>query len=246
MSYPFDGKREVDVSVVIPAFNEEESIAACVDEIRAVMDGLGEPYEVIVVDDGSTDGTFGILRKKKKDMHRLVILRFDANHGQTAAFDAGFRAARGKAIVTLDADLQNDPADIPRLLELLDRWDVVCGYRQKRHDSPVRRASSRIANWVRNKLTHESIRDVGCSLRAFKAECVGGLKLYNGMHRFLPTLLRLDGYSVTEVSVGHRRRRWGKSKYGIRNRLFRGLRDLMAVRWMRSRWLRYRIEEQVE
>jgi len=163
-----------------------------------------------------------------------------------SAFDAGFKAARGKAVITMDADQQNDPADIPRLLEALEQWDVVCGYRQKRHDSVVRRISSRVANWVRNKLTRESIRDVGCSLRAVKRECLQGLKLYNGMHRFLPTLLRLDGWRVTEVPVNHRPRRRGKSKYGIRNRLFRGLRDLMAVRWMRSRWLRYRIAERIE
>ena len=236
----------VEVSVVIPAFNEQESIAACLDELTRAMEGLARPYELIVVDDGSTDSTFEVLKERKRDIPQLVVLRFEANHGQTAAFDAGFKAARGKMIATMDADLQNDPGDIPRLIELLDRWDVVCGYRRKRHDSFVRRASSRIANWVRNKATGETIRDVGCSLRAFKAECLRGLKLYDGMHRFLPTLFRLDGHTVTEVPVHHRPRRWGKSKYGIRNRLLCGLRDLMAVRWMQSRWLRYRIEEKIE
>jgi len=236
----------VDVSVVIPAYNEEESVGSCVDEVAAVMDGLGRPYEIIVIDDGSTDATFSVLAEKRQVVASLVVLQLDTNHGQTAAFDAGFRAARGAAIVTLDADLQNDPADIPLLLSHLVEFDVVCGYRRERHDSAVRRASSRIANWVRNKLTQESIRDVGCSLRVMRAECVAGLKLYDGMHRFLPTLLRLDGWTVTEVAVNHRPRQWGTAKYGIGNRLFRGLRDLMAVRWMRSRWLRYRVVEKLK
>ena len=241
-----DGKPAIGVSVVIPAFNEEESIGPCLDEVTGVMAHLGQPYEVIVIDDGSTDGTFAASKRKKKDMPQLVLLRLDSNHGQTAAFDAGFKVARGKVIVTMDGDLQNDPADISRLIELLNQWDVVCGIRERRRDSLVRRASGRIANWVRNKLTDEQIHDVGCSLRAFRAESVRGLKLYTGMHRFLPTLLKLDGWTVTEVRVSHRPRQWGRTKYGIRNRLFRGLRDLFAVRWMKSRWLRYQIKERIE
>ena len=241
-----DTKSGVDISVVIPAFNEEECIGRCVDEVRAVIARLGGRYEIIVVDDGSTDGTFDLLKQCKERTPELVVLRFDGNYGQTAAFDAGFKAARGRVVVTMDADLQNDPNDIPELVRLADQWDVVCGYREKRHDSVVRRISSRIANWVRNTLTHESIRDVGCSVRAIRAEALKGLKLYNGMHRFLPTLLRQDGCSVSEVPVKHRPRRWGRAKYGIRNRLFRGLRDLFAVRWMMSRWLRYRVEERIE
>ncbi len=240
-------KSAVAVTIVIPAYNEEAVIGACLDELAALMSAQEQgTYEVIVVDDGSTDRTFEVLKEKKQAMAELVVLRFDANHGQTAAFDAGFKAARGRAVVTMDADMQNDPADIPSLLEHLDRCDVVCGVRRRRRDSIVRRASSRIANWVRNRLTGEQIRDVGCSLRAFRAEALQGLKLYNGMHRFLPTLLRLDGWRVTEVPVNHRPRKEGKTKYGIRNRLFRGLRDLFAVRWMQSRWLKYRIAERIE
>jgi len=240
------GGCQVELSVVIPAYNEEESVGECVAELRQVMEGLGRPYEIIVVDDGSSDGTFELLQEQKRDFPELVIIRFDSNHGQTAAFEAGFKTAKGEIIVTIDADSQNDPADIPRLLELTEFWDVVCGYRITRRDSVVRRVSSRIANWVRNALTDESIRDVGCSLRAIRAECLEGLKLYNGMHRFLPTLLKLDGCAVTEVAVRHRPRRHGKSKYGIRNRLFCGLRDLMVVRWMKSRRLRYEIEVKIE
>jgi len=236
---------EPEISVVIPAFNEEESIARCVRAVAAVMDALGRPYEVVVVDDGSTDGTFAALRAVLDEVPALRALRFARNAGQTAAFDAGFKAARGRTVVTMDADLQNDPADIPRLLGLLGGWDVVCGVRAKRRDSLVRRASSRIANAVRNWLTGEKIRDVGCSLRAYRAESLRGLKLYKGMHRFLPTLIKLDGFSVTEVEVSHHPRRWGRAKYNVRNRLFRALRDLFAVRWMKSRWLNYRVEEEI-
>jgi glycosyltransferase involved in cell wall biosynthesis len=184
--------------------------------------------------------------EKKEEIDELVIVRLDGNQGQTAAFDAGFKSARGRVIVTMDADMQNHPGDIPDLLKNIEEYDVVCGIREKRQDSIVRLVSSRIANWVRNRLTHEQIEDVGCSLRAMKAECVSDLKLYDGMHRFLPTLLKLDGWTVTEIPVSHRPRKRGQAKYGIRNRLFRGLRDLFAVRWMQSRWLRYNIKERIE
>jgi len=233
------------VSLVIPAFNEEECIAESLREAVGVLSGLGVPYEIIVVDDGSTDRTFELLREAKGETPALRVLRFARNCGQTAAFDAGFKAVRGRQVITMDADRQNDPADIPRLLDSLADYDVVCGVRRKRRDSLVRRLSSRIANAVRNWLTGDNIRDVGCSLRAFRAESLRDLKLYTGMHRFLPTLLKWDGWTVTEVSVNHRARTQGRSKYGIGNRLFRGLRDLFAVRWMRSRWLSYEVAEEI-
>jgi glycosyltransferase involved in cell wall biosynthesis len=237
----------IEVSVVIPAYNEEAVIGECLDEVAQLMrEKVAGPFEVVVVDDGSTDGTVDLLRKIKGRMPELVVLRFGKNNGQTAAFDAGFRAARGRSIVTMDADMQNDPRDIPELLSLLDKWDVACGVRQKRRDSLVRRVSSRIANFIRNRMTGESVKDVGCSIRAFRSEAIKGLKLYEGMHRFLPTLLKLNGNTITEIPVNHRPRERGKTKYGIRNRLFRGLRDLFAVRWMRSRWLHYDVVERIE
>jgi len=233
------------LSVVIPAYNEEECIEECVAELCAVMERLGETYEVLVVDDGSSDRTFECLRSLKARYPRLRVLRFAANAGETAAMDAGLKNACGELIVTMDADLQNDPADIPRMVEMAKDWDVVCGVRAKREDSVVRRLSSRIANWTRNKVTHESISDVGCTLRLMRAPYVRNLKLYTGMHRFLPTLLRLDGCRIVEIPVNHRPRLKGKSKYGVWNRLFKGIYDLVAVRWMQTRWLRYRISEEL-
>ncbi|HRU06767.1 MAG TPA: glycosyltransferase family 2 protein [Candidatus Brocadiia bacterium] len=230
-------------SVVIPAYNEEECIERCVREVCEVMDTLNQPYEVIVTDDGSKDRTLAILVSLKKEFPQLVVLHLKKNSGETAATDAGFRRARGEIILTFDADLQNDPHDAPRLLQMMDQWDVVCGVRAKREDSFIRRASSRIANGIRNWITHENISDTGCSTKVFRAKFVRNVKLYTGMHRFLPTLMRLEGARVTETPVNHRQRGGGQSKYGVWNRLFKSLRDLFAVRWMQSRWLRYEVEE---
>jgi glycosyltransferase involved in cell wall biosynthesis len=168
-------------------------------------------------------------------------LRLRENRGQTAAFDAGFKAARGRWVVTLDADLQNDPRDIPALLGALDEYDAAVGYRRKRRDSWLRRISSRIANAVRNRLSGDDIIDTGCSLKAFRRECLQGLRLFTGMHRFLPTLLRMEGFRVVQLPVNHRPRTRGSSKYGMWNRAFRAFADLLAVRWMRKRRLDYEI-----
>jgi len=195
------------------------------------------------VDDGSRDGSDERLLELAKRDQRVHPIRFDGHQGQSAALDAGFRAARGEVTAMLDADLQNDPADIPRLLEALDRADVVNGVRVDRRDSWVRKISSWIANGFRNWVTRESVTDVGCALRVMRSSYLRKLKLYHGMHRFLPTLLRMEGARVIEVPVNHRPRRHGVSKYGISNRLFVGLVDVFAVRWMQSRAVRYRIKE---
>ena len=225
------------LSIVIPLFNEEENLEPLAAELAAALDGLDYGYEVLFVDDGSRDGSPAVLARLAATDPRLRVLRQPANRGQSAAFAAGFRRARGEIIATLDADLQNDPADLPRMLAELDGCDVVCGVRTERHDSLVRRASSRIANGVRNRLTGESITDVGCSLRVMRARHARRLQMFDGMHRFLPTLLRLEGARVKEVPVRHRPRLRGVSKYGIHNRLWRGLADLFAVRWMQRRWI---------
>jgi glycosyltransferase involved in cell wall biosynthesis len=202
----------------------------------------------VAVDDGSTDDSLAELKRLKGAHPELHIVAFDRNAGQSAAFVAGFRAARGRAIVTLDADLQNDPADVPALLAELERSGAACvaGYRANRRDTPWKRLQSRIANGVRNWLTAETIRDTGCSLKAFRADAVRALPAINGMHRFLPTLIRRDGGLVTEVPVSHRPRRFGTTKYGMWNRVFRALRDAFGVRWLLRRALRYRVREELQ
>lgn len=229
---------------MIPAYNERENLAPLLEEIGAAL--AGRDYEVIVVDDGSTDGSLEMLKTLQRGEPRLHYIAFERNAGQTAAFAAGFRAARAPVVVTLDADLQNDPADIPLLLETMERSGAtaVAGYRATRRDTPWKRLQSRIANGVRNRLNGEAIRDTGCSLKAFQADAVRALPLFAGMHRFLPTLIKMHGGTVAEVPVSHRPRRHGTTKYGMWNRVVRSLADALAVRWMQRRVLRYRVREE--
>jgi len=235
----------VELSLVVPAYNERDNLAPLLAEIAAALSG--RRYEVIVVDDGSTDGTLEVLKTLRRQYPALRILAFERNAGQTAAFAAGFRAAAAPIVVTLDADLQNDPADIPRLVETLQHSGVtaVAGYRANRRDTSWKRLQSRIANGVRNRLNGEVIRDTGCSLKAFRTDAVRDLPLFSGMHRFLPTLIKMQGGSVSEVPVGHRPRQHGVTKYGMWNRVWRSLVDAFAVRWMQRRALRYRVREEV-
>ncbi len=235
-----------EISLVIPVYNEEENLPVLAAEIRAALEPVGRPYEVILVDDGSTDATPEVMRRLAREDPRVRILRQRRNSGQSAALDAGFRHARGGTVVTLDADLQNDPADIPRLLDRMEGFDVVSGVRARRQDDWVRRVSSKIANRVRNRVTHESVTDVGCTLRAMRTEFVQRIPVFNGMHRFLPTLLRMEGARVTEVPVNHRPRLHGQPKYNIRNRAFRALVDLFGVRWMQKRWIDRRLAEEID
>jgi glycosyltransferase involved in cell wall biosynthesis len=195
------------------------------------------------VDDGSRDGSANAIRALAQRDRRVVGAFFAHNCGQTAATSAGIHLARGELIATLDADLQNDPADLPQMIAMLRGHDAVVGYRTKRHDHFVRRASSKIANAIRNTISEDEIRDTGCSLKLFRAHAIQSIPLFEGMHRFLPTLLRYHGYSVIEHPVNHKPRVAGKSKYGVWNRAFRGLKDLLAVRWMRGRLLRLPLEE---
>jgi len=237
----------VELSLVVPAYNERDNLAPLLGEIAAALDGAVPSYEVIVVDDGSTDGTFEALKTLRRKYPQLHIISFEGNAGQTAAFAAGFRAARAPIVVTLDADLQNDPADIPKLVAELQRSGAtaVAGYRAARRDTAWKKLQSRIANGVRNRLNGEVIRDTGCSLKAFRTEAVRDLTLFTGMHRFLPTLVKMNGGTVTEIAVGHRPRQHGVTKYGMWNRVWRSLQDAFAVRWMQRRALRYRIREEV-
>ena len=231
-----------EVSVVLPVFNEEGNLRRLLEEILPAVRGLGRTFEILFVDDGSRDRSPEILRELAAEHPEVAVWRLDRNHGLSSALDAGFRSARGRVIVTLDADLQVDPADIPRLHALLADHDMVCGWRRERSDPLVKRASSRVANWWRNLRTGEAMHDITCPLKVFRASIVPHLPPYDGMHRFYPTLARMAGFRVVEVPVAHRPRAAGASKYGVWNRLWKGLSDLRTVRWMQRNRLDYRKE----
>jgi len=235
----------MDLSVVFPVFNEEENVPILLEEITKALAGEPWSYEIIAVDDGSRDRSLDVLRAARAKYPNLRVIALDKNSGQTAALDAGWRAARGQFVVSLDADLQNDPADIPRMLRKREELgvDMIIGVRVNRHDTWSRKMQSKIGNGVRNWITGDRITDTGCSLKLVRREAVDRVRLYTGMHRFLPTLVRMAGYKVAEMPVSHRARRFGVSKYGAMNRAFRGLVDCMAVRWMGKRMLSYTIRE---
>ena len=228
-----------ELSVVIPVYNERDNLHPLTAQTLKALTGQVSSFEIIYVDDGSTDGSGALLDQLAQHHPEVQVVHFIRNYGQTAAFDAGFRHARGALIATLDADLQFDPADIPRLLPLAEQYDLVCGWRRDRHDTLVKRLSSRIANLVRTTVTHDGVHDTGCSLKVFRRAIIERVPLFEGMHRFFPALARMHGFSLTEVPVHHYPRAHGQSKYGIGNRLFKGLYDLIAVRWMQKRCLRY-------
>ena len=226
------------VSVVVPVFNEEENMSILQSELRSALAGLN--YEIVFVDDGSTDGS----ADKIDTAPNVRVVRFEKNTGQSAALYTGIRAARGKTIVMIDSDLQNDPADIPRLLQEISRGaDLVCGYRAKRKDTMTKRLSSRIANFVRSRFTKDYVRDTGCTLKAMRRECADALVPFKGMHRFIPALIRGAGYRLVEIPVNHRPRRFGQTKYGFGNRAVRATIDMFGVRWLLSRRLNYKIRD---
>jgi dolichol-phosphate mannosyltransferase len=229
--------RACALSLVVPAFDEELNLPLLYERVQAVF-GAQPDWELVLIDDGSRDGTARVIRELARRDRRVVGVFLARNSGQSAALAAGVLEARGGVIATLDADLQNDPADLPPLLAALDGWDAVVGYRLRRHDTFVRRASSRIANAIRNWISRDRIRDTGCSLKVFRAEALRTIPWFDGMHRFLPTLLRYQGLRVLEAPVSHHPRHAGSSKYGIRNRAWRAFQDLLAVRWMRGRMIR--------
>jgi glycosyltransferase involved in cell wall biosynthesis len=231
------------LSLVIPAYNEQENIPVLLERVSAALSQTGKEFEVLIVDDGSTDSTPKLLDEGMQKYPWLRVLRMARNGGQSAAFEAGFKAARGEVIATIDADLQNDPEEIPRLLPMLDGYDMITGWRKDRHDTSFRRVQTKIANRIRNWLSDETIQDSASSLKLYKRHCVEGLKLFNGMHRFFPTLVKMRGYSVLETPVKHSQRYAGTAKYGLRNRAWRAFIDLLAVRWMKKRYLKYEVSE---
>jgi dolichol-phosphate mannosyltransferase len=231
------------LSLVIPAYNEQENVAFLLERVGNALAQMGKSFEVVIVDDGSTDQTPQLLSEAMGRYPWLRVLRMVKNKGQSAAFDAGFKAARGQVIATIDADLQNDPEEIPRLLPLLDGHDMINGWRRNRQDTSLRRMQSRIANRIRNWISQETIQDSACSLKLYKRHCLEGIQLYTGMHRFMPTLVKMRGYTVHEEPVKHSARHAGTAKYGLRNRAFRAFIDLLAVRWMKQRYMRYEVRE---
>jgi glycosyltransferase involved in cell wall biosynthesis len=233
----------MDYSVVVPVYDERDNLEILLKSLTEVMDLLGKEYEIICVNDGSRDGSDEVLRALKRKYGHLRVVEFERNCGLTAALDAGFLMAKGDIVITMDADMQNDPRDIPKLIKEIGDYDVVCGVRSGRHDPWLRIVSSRIANYVRNKVTGENITDVGCTLRVYKSKFLARLKLFDGMHRFLPTVLKWEGAKVAQVEVNHHPRLYGKTKYGVWNRVFKSFIDLLAVVWMKRRRLNYKIKE---
>ena len=230
-----------ELSVVVPVFNEEDSIAILQTELETTLKGTD--HEIIFVDDGSTDRTAA--RIAPSSVVRLI--RFEQNRGQSAAIHAGAHAARGRIVIFIDGDLQNDPADIPRLVsEIAGGADLVCGYREKRKDTFSKRLTSRIANFVRSRFTSDGVRDTGCTLKAMRRECVQTLVPFKGMHRFIPALVKGAGYRLVEVPVNHRPRRFGQSKYGFGSRAVRATVDMLGVRWLLSRQLNYKVREEAD
>lgn len=232
------------VSVVLPIFNEQPNLAPLLAEIAAALADV--PHEIVAVDDGSTDGSLEELARLRTVYPQLRVLSFVSRSGQSAALSAGFAAATGSIVVTLDADGQNDPGDIPALLAVLAQDTAIgaaVGYRVRRADSAWKRFQSRVANTVRNWITRDGMRDTGCSLKAMRREILVALPRFDGMHRFLPALVQATGGTVREVPVTHRPRRAGETKYGMWDRALRGLPDALAVRWFRRRALHYAIRE---
>jgi glycosyltransferase involved in cell wall biosynthesis len=234
---------DVELSIVVPVFNERDTVDPLVERVRDTLETLDLGWEMVVVDDGSDDGSGERLDELARIESHLRVLHFTANNGQSAALDAGFRHARGSLIGVLDADLQTYPEDLPRLLEALtdENVDAVVGIRAERRDSGWKRFSSWFANSVRNRLTREDVVDTGCPLKVIRSEAIRTIVPFDGMHRFLPTLLRMEGFSVVQVPVRHTARVSGSSSYGTWDRAFRGLRDALGVRWLQDRHLRWRL-----
>lgn len=232
----------IKYSVVIPLKNEEGNVPDLLQELESVMHGLGSPFEILCIDDGSTDNTLKILLDIRAKKPFVRIIAFDRNYGQSCAFDAGFRHARGEWVISMDGDRQNDPTDIPKLLSASIDADLICGCRIKRQDPLHKKLISRFANAIRKRFCGDNISDTGCSLKLYRSTCLKQIKMYKGMHRFLPALFKIEGFRVKEIPVNHRERTKGKTKYNFFNRSLNTVADMLAVRWMWKRHINYRID----
>lgn len=234
-----------DVSVVIPSHNERDNLPQLVDEILSAEKASGRRFEIVVIDDQSSDDSWDVLLKLAQKHPQVVARRMEKQSGQSAALSAGFDVARGAVVVTMDADLQNDPADVPKLLKVVESGEADCaiGWRRDRRDPLSKKVISKVANGVRNWMTSETVKDTGCGLKVFRREALAKIARFNGMHRFFPTLVKMHGWTVAEVPVNHRPRTRGKTHYNIFNRFLRPMQDLLAVRWLQKRTLRYQLQE---
>lgn len=231
------------VSVVAPVYNEEENLEPLLERVTETMETLDLPWELVIVDDGSTDGSGQLLDEMASAVPLLKILHFTVNHGQSAALDAAFRHAAGELVVIIDADLQTYPEDIPKLIQTINESgaDAVVGIRVNRKDTIWKRFSARVANSIRNRLTREDIEDTGCPLKVVRRHALAEIARFDGMHRFMPSLLRLEGFEVIQIPVRHTKRAAGRSKYGTWDRAFRGLRDALGMRWLQDRHFKWKI-----
>lgn len=234
------------LSVVVPVYNEEENLATLLGQLQNALAKTNHAYELWFVDDGSSDGSLAAIRELAARHPEVRYLAFAKNTGQSAALYAGFQHANGDVIITLDADLQNDPADIPAMLEHYGDYDMVTGWRQNRQDTLSKKIGSKIGNGFRNWMTAETIHDTGCSLKIMRADMLKRIRMFRGLHRFLPTLMRLEGARVMEMPVNHRPRLHGVSKYTNWRRGIEGFLDVLAVKWMQTRNLTISIKESNE
>lgn len=231
----------IELSIVAPIYNEEENISLLYESIISTMLNKIEHFEIILVNDGSTDNSSHILNQLTLQDPHVHTIHFSKNYGQTSAIWAGMKHATGKYIALIDADLQTDPSDIFKLLPYLANYDFINGKRVNRQDTLTKKISSKIGNNIRNVITNDTIQDTGCPLKLFKREIIPTLYLFDGMHRFLPTLVKINGFRVIEIPISHKERVYGKSKYGILNRAFVGLIDTFVIGWIKKRQLKYEI-----